>query len=67
MSAIGICSKTRVFKPHISLYERLPKVQRYYLSAHTYHTLTWDGKNYYTKQKHGKVFTVKNFLDFELV
>ena len=28
---------------------------------------TWDEKIYYTKEKHGKVFTVKNFLDFELV
>ena len=39
MSAIGICSKTGVFKPHISLLERLPKIQRYYLSAHTYHKI----------------------------
>ena len=28
MSAIGIFSKTRVFKPHISLHERLPKVTK---------------------------------------
>ena len=39
MSAIGICSKTRVFKPHISLHERLPKVQTFYLSTHTNHSL----------------------------
>ena len=58
MSAIGICSKTRVFKPYISLHERLPKVQRYYLSAHTYHNKSYLKKLSTLKNKAVKIVGV---------